>query len=301
MCTMIRRKKNRIEALTNDDGDLVYDNETLKDMATYFFRTLYTEEELVRTILDVSGMFPNMPDGCIENCSKPFTMEEVKEAIFSMGPLKAPGPDGINPLFVQSLWETFKESIKILIEEVFLNPRSLEEINQTIIVLIPKVQAPTSVRLRYNIWRLDWARFEYLIPMEIRNKIASIPTPKSDGSEDKPAWRHSNDGRFSVKSTYKFLKGCDRIEQSINWRNIWNWKRLERVKSFLWLCGHNKILTNAARRHRGMGSDESCLRCGVRYKDLLHVLRDCFETINFWMRLVKYGQWLVFFNLDRQE
>ncbi|XP_055809510.1 uncharacterized protein LOC129879800 [Solanum dulcamara] len=33
-----------------------------------------------------------------------FTIDEVKEAVFSMHPDKAPGPDGLNPCFYQSFW-----------------------------------------------------------------------------------------------------------------------------------------------------------------------------------------------------
>ncbi|KAF7826983.1 uncharacterized protein G2W53_018147 [Senna tora] len=42
---------------------------------------------------------------------KPFSAEEIKEAGFSMGALKAPGPDGLNPLFFQSQWDSVSSSI----------------------------------------------------------------------------------------------------------------------------------------------------------------------------------------------
>ena len=35
---------------------------------------------------------------------KPYTSEEVGEAIRQMAPLKAPGPDGMPPLFYQTYW-----------------------------------------------------------------------------------------------------------------------------------------------------------------------------------------------------
>jgi hypothetical protein len=43
-----------------------------------------------------------------ELCSIPTTLE-IKEAIFSMGSLKAPGLDGLPPLFFKHYWEIVKK------------------------------------------------------------------------------------------------------------------------------------------------------------------------------------------------
>jgi hypothetical protein len=41
----------------------------------------------------------------------PFTEEEIKTAIFSMNPNKAPGPDGFPILFYQKFWNIIKYDI----------------------------------------------------------------------------------------------------------------------------------------------------------------------------------------------
>ncbi|KAF7827357.1 reverse transcriptase [Senna tora] len=72
------------------------------EMETEFFGNLYSEEEPTRKSYDIRGMFPNVETELTEDCFKPFNMNKVKEVAFSTGPLKASGPDGINPFFIHS-------------------------------------------------------------------------------------------------------------------------------------------------------------------------------------------------------
>ena len=46
----------------------------------------------------------------LELC-KPYVDEEIKKALFQMGPTKAPGPGGFPDLFYQTHWDFFKEEI----------------------------------------------------------------------------------------------------------------------------------------------------------------------------------------------
>ena len=76
-----------------------------------------------------------------DELAAPFQRSEVELAIKQMDPLKAPGPDGMPPLFFQQFWPTVGEDV---IEAVLtcLNSGTIPtSINRTFITLIPKVKS----------------------------------------------------------------------------------------------------------------------------------------------------------------
>ena len=75
-----------------------------------------------------------------EALSGEFTIDEVKVALFQMGPTKAPKPDGMNALFFQKFWHIVGDDVVISILDFLNNGNMLPEINHTNIVLIPKVK-----------------------------------------------------------------------------------------------------------------------------------------------------------------
>ena len=72
-----------------------------------------------------------------------FTDEEIFNAMFQIGPLKAPGPDGFPARFFQRHWAVFKIEITAVVKLFFDTGVMPEGVNSTTIVLIPKVDTPT--------------------------------------------------------------------------------------------------------------------------------------------------------------
>ncbi|KAA3481478.1 Retrovirus-related Pol polyprotein LINE-1 [Gossypium australe] len=135
--TIKRRKFNRITSLRIDNGDWCSDQEKLQNKAVEFFERLYGEVPTNLKNLPKNG-FP-----CIEPSKTTFldatiSNEEIKKALFNMAPLKAPGSDGFHALFFQSQWDILGTDVCQWVKSVFeVNPIE-PELNNTLIVLIPK-------------------------------------------------------------------------------------------------------------------------------------------------------------------
>ncbi|KAL2934807.1 LINE-1 reverse transcriptase-like protein [Bienertia sinuspersici] len=76
---------------------------------------------------------------------RPFSMEDVKNALFSIDGGKSPGPDGFNSSFFKLSWPILGNEISVAVLDFFQTGRLLREINNTNITLIPKVNNPMSV------------------------------------------------------------------------------------------------------------------------------------------------------------
>ena len=74
-----------------------------------------------------------------------FRDDEVKEALKQMAPLKAPGPDGMPPLFYQHFWGVVDRDVTNSVLS-WLNTGTIPHpINHTFITLIPKIKNPEFV------------------------------------------------------------------------------------------------------------------------------------------------------------
>jgi hypothetical protein len=75
-----------------------------------------------------------------------FTCEEVKLALDSIGDLKAPGADGMPAIFYKKFWGTVGDAVVHEVLNVLQGGSIPEGWNETIVVLIPKVQNPESMK-----------------------------------------------------------------------------------------------------------------------------------------------------------
>jgi hypothetical protein len=91
-----RKRKNTMFSL-NDNGVNIEGTDKLIEHATSYYKNLFgpAPGNIFPIDHDAWGRHEKLDDGDNEVLSKHFTMEEVKEALFSMKKNKAPGPDNI--------------------------------------------------------------------------------------------------------------------------------------------------------------------------------------------------------------
>jgi hypothetical protein len=77
--------------------------------------------------------------------TKPFSIEEVKAAVWDCDSFKSPGPDGINFGFIKDFWGDLKEDVMRFVREFHRNGKLTKGINSTFIALIPKVECPQTL------------------------------------------------------------------------------------------------------------------------------------------------------------
>lgn len=76
---------------------------------------------------------------------KPFSVQEIREAVWDCDSDKSPGPDGITFGFIKEFWLDMKDEIVRFVYEFHRNGKLSKGINTTFIALIPKVASPQKI------------------------------------------------------------------------------------------------------------------------------------------------------------
>ncbi|CAI0384106.1 unnamed protein product [Linum tenue] len=124
----------------------------------------------------------------------------------------------------------------------------------------------------------DWRHLKSLLPNDILCCIEGMETPARDLGEDTTIWGLERDGRFRFKSAYLLASNETGNDPELGWKELWKWKGPSRVKHFLWLVLHNRLLTNYERATRNMTSDTNCKACDGEIETTEHILRHCRKT-----------------------
>lgn len=115
--------------------------EGLKEVAVSFFWDLFSNNNQGGIPSDWPNLFAHRSTALNDSLNAEITEEEVKHALFSIGPLKAPGEDEIPTMFYHKSWEAFE-----LIRRCFHIAKISEGLNATLITFILKLINPSSMK-----------------------------------------------------------------------------------------------------------------------------------------------------------
>ncbi|KAL5154595.1 Transposon TX1 uncharacterized protein [Glycine soja] len=114
-----RRNYNALQGILID-GLWVQQPEEVKKGAVDFFLKRFTEQNPSRPTLD-GVQFPSLDQRQREGLILPFSDQELKEAVWSCGGDKCPGPDGFNFNFIKEFWGVLKPEFRRFVDEFHIN------------------------------------------------------------------------------------------------------------------------------------------------------------------------------------
>lgn len=135
---LLLEDRNCIAIIQNESAWWLFDNKAIKQHVVHFFLSLYTCEDS-RDTYPLMGCFPIIDKIVFHTLQGLVDDTEIKNSIFSMKPLKASGVDGLHAIFYQSQWSIVDPSFCCFVKEIFSSGHIPEEINSTLLVMIPRM------------------------------------------------------------------------------------------------------------------------------------------------------------------
>lgn len=144
--TIIRRRRNKIEMLKDDEGLWVLEHQRLEKLAVEYYTQLYSldDVDLVVPSLPHAG-FTTLTQDEKNDLNKAFSIMEIERSGRSMGKFKAPGPDGFQPIFYQQCWEEKGTSVSRFALDFFESGILPTETNDALVFLIAKMVKPERI------------------------------------------------------------------------------------------------------------------------------------------------------------
>uniref|UniRef100_A0A803Q7V2 Reverse transcriptase zinc-binding domain-containing protein n=1 Tax=Cannabis sativa TaxID=3483 RepID=A0A803Q7V2_CANSA len=254
-----RKKNNTIKFLRDDRDNIVSDHDAIYNLVVSYFSDLFCSKgcdaEATNLILDCLGL--PLEDLDCAFLDEPFSVKEIRRALFNLSRDKVPGLDGLNAYFYQKNWSTlvfdFANAVfSCLIEEIVhaINSRKSGKTGWAALKLDmaktfdrvdwhylesvmfhfnfpPRVKlfnsdnVPPSPFLSYFInssGAWDVSKLNNCFSETLVNEILSVPIL---GLQDKDdiIWGHDSSGVFSVKYAYHLAFSHQDIPHSSSFTN----------------------------------------------------------------------------------
>ena len=144
---LVRRNRNQITAIKNSVGEWINSEADVMEFTRRGFCDIYASSH-TSSNWQVSQFHTGQVSLNDEERDSLWSMvsdEEIKARLWSMKANKAPSPDGFHARFFQLFWPTVGDKVIREVKQIFASRIMLEYLNQTHIILIPKIQGPETL------------------------------------------------------------------------------------------------------------------------------------------------------------
>ena len=137
-----RKQRNLITKIQDDTGEWQTEEKEVGRVIHDYFSDMFSSSMPSDFEAALAGIEARVDGTANEVLMAEPTGDEVRTALFQMHPNKAPGIDGMHALFYQKFWHIVGEDIIAFVKSWWNGERSIETLNKTCIVLIPKCAQP---------------------------------------------------------------------------------------------------------------------------------------------------------------
>ena len=142
-----RKNHNAIWGLEDEDGNLIFDDSSIKDMGVRHFKKIFQDDHLtnIEAQLKVIRLFPSFINSDErESFTCQISLEEVESALKSFKKDRSLGLDGWPVEFYLALFDILGPELVNVVETSRREGRVTPSLNSTFIAPIPKKEMPTT-------------------------------------------------------------------------------------------------------------------------------------------------------------
>ncbi|GKF25928.1 RNA-directed DNA polymerase, eukaryota, reverse transcriptase zinc-binding domain protein, partial [Tanacetum coccineum] len=135
-----RYQRNKIEKVQGVNG-INHEGKDVVDQFVTHFQNFLCQKSDFKDISECRSLFYNkISNKEAYSMVSDVSSKEIKDALFDIGDNKAPGPDGYSAVFFKKAWKVIGEDFCNAIKEFFTARKMLNDLNSTVVSLIPKIQ-----------------------------------------------------------------------------------------------------------------------------------------------------------------
>ena len=139
------RKKNYVKRLKDGGGCWIEGMPELNNHILNYLTQLFSSEMQHTDPSILEKVQREVTEQMNNFLLAPFTANDVREAVWSIGDVKAPVPDGLHMMFFKRYWHLIGEDITKEVLSAINSRKIPDEWNDTTVVMIPKIDTPKLV------------------------------------------------------------------------------------------------------------------------------------------------------------